>query len=658
MKTPITSPLTKFAALAATLALSATPAFAADATWTNLTSGAWTNPAMWNPNAAPGITNGTTSADTASFDGTSLTANTTVTVDANRNIKNIIITNTNAAFNFTLTGGSLKLTDGGGIYATGTRNGSIGSSIEIQGNGGSATISNSGGNYTFSGAISGVSTAGNTTTLFLTGTNSGSTIQSAITDGTNGGKLAVVVSNSASTGGWQFNTGANVNTFSGGFTLVAGIANAAKASAFGTGVLTINGGSISAALAGATLSNSSTVINGDFAINTGASFSLGTMGVSLGTAAGTTRTITNAGTLRIDGVISDGTTANKIALVDTSNGTLILNGTNTFTGGLTMGRGSLTLGNSSALGTGALTTASGGTLNLNAATSGLVFSNDLILGGASANGIGGGTNDIIWAGTVLQSGANRPINRVGRMDITGNVYLSEASGTGRILTVGGANNGSGSISGVIANFNGGAGTAGGITKAGTGTWTLSGTNTYTGTTTVSAGALIINGDNSAATGAVIVATNATLGGSGTIGGNTGIANGGTLSPGNSPGTITFANNLSMSNGSTLIFEAGDLVNVGGVLDLDNAWKLTLSSNANWQLGGTTVLFDYGTLAASPYLTPVITDNTGLGGSLSLSSDGSTILLNGYSVVPEPSTLALLGLTGIALIGYRIRRRNR
>jgi autotransporter-associated beta strand protein len=67
-----------------------------------------------------------------------------------------------------------------------------------------------------------------------------------------------------------------------------------------------------------------------------------------------------------------------------------------------------------------------------------------------------------------------------------------------------------------------------ISKTGGSTWTLSGNNSYTGTTTVSAGKVFINGDQSAATGDVTVAINATLGGTGTIGGNTAIANNGRL----------------------------------------------------------------------------------------------------------------------------------
>ena len=54
-----------------------------------------------------------------------------------------------------------------------------------------------------------------------------------------------------------------------------------------------------------------------------------------------------------------------------------------------------------------------------------------------------------------------------------------------------------------------------INKEGTGYWRLTGNNSYTGTTTVSGGTLIVNGKHSG-TGAVTVATGATLAGKGTL----------------------------------------------------------------------------------------------------------------------------------------------
>lgn len=78
------------------------------------------------------------------------------------------------------------------------------------------------------------------------------------------------------------------------------------------------------------------------------------------------------------------------------------------------------------------------------------------------------------------------------------------------------------LSGVLSS------TGGGLIKNDIGQLALSGANTYTGPTTVSAGALFINGDQSLASGAVSVAANATLGGTGVIGGDTTISANGRL----------------------------------------------------------------------------------------------------------------------------------
>ncbi len=73
-------------------------------------------------------------------------------------------------------------------------------------------------------------------------------------------------------------------------------------------------------------------------------------------------------------------------------------------------------------------------------------------------------------------------------------------------------------------------TGGSLVKAGTGTLTLSGTNTYTGPTSINAGTLRVNGNQTAATGLVSVASGATLGGSGILGGAVTVADGGHIAP--------------------------------------------------------------------------------------------------------------------------------
>lgn len=104
-------------------------------------------------------------------------------------------------------------------------------------------------------------------------------------------------------------------------------------------------------------------------------------------------------------------------------------------------------------------------------------------------------------------------------------------------------------------------------------FTLTGISSFTGATTVNAGTLLVNG-STASSSLTTVNAGATLGGGGTVG--TTVVDG-TLSPGNSPGMLTVAGNLTLNAGSTSIFELGvpgtaggasnDLVKVNGDLAL-------------------------------------------------------------------------------------------
>ena len=139
------------------------------------------------------------------------------------------------------------------------------------------------------------------------------------------------------------------------------------------------------------------------------------------------------------------------------------------------------------------------------------------------------------------------------------------------------------------------GGGGGLTKIGTGTLGLAGMNSYLGATSVQAGTLRIDGDSSLATGAVSVASGATLAGTGTVGGATTISSGATLSPGASPGTLAFTGGLNFNSGGNYNWQmlsatgtAGsvsswDLVTVGGTLAINatsadpfriNLWTLS------------------------------------------------------------------------------------
>jgi autotransporter-associated beta strand protein len=90
----------------------------------------------------------------------------------------------------------------------------------------------------------------------------------------------------------------------------------------------------------------------------------------------------------------------------------------------------------------------------------------------------------------------------------------------------------------------------GMIKLGTGSLTLNGPGSLTGGTTVSEGTLLIN--NAWAGTAVSVASGATLGGTGAISGSVTVS--GTLSPGDSIGTLSMSNSLTLTSASATVME--------------------------------------------------------------------------------------------------------
>lgn len=89
--------------------------------------------------------------------------------------------------------------------------------------------------------------------------------------------------------------------------------------------------------------------------------------------------------------------------------------------------------------------------------------------------------------------------------------------------------------------------SGGLTFTGAGTLVMLGANTYSGGTTVSSGTLVVASPSPTGTGDVFVASAGTLMGTGTITGNSIVS--GVIKPGNSPGYLSFTQNLTLNAGS-------------------------------------------------------------------------------------------------------------
>jgi len=111
-------------------------------------------------------------------------------------------------------------------------------------------------------------------------------------------------------------------------------------------------------------------------------------------------------------------------------------------------------------------------------------------------------------------------------------------------------------------------TPGSFLKTGAGELDLQSNASVGGVSTVADGTLLVNGQLSA--NLVVVDPNATLGGAGTIAAP--VVVNGTLSPGNSPGMLTIAGNLSLAGANSTLIEIAsptnfDRIAVGGTASL-------------------------------------------------------------------------------------------
>lgn len=239
-------------------------------------------------------------------------------------------------------------------------------------------------------------------------------------------------------------------------------------------------------------------------------------------------------------------------------GTWALTGNNSYTGDTIVNGGVLQIG-------------AGGTTGSVASANIVVAAGTLAFDRSDTLGIDG---TISGTGNVRQSGTGITVLTAA------NTYSGGTSITAGTLQLGngGAN---GSLIGNVANdgtlafdrsdvygFGGLISGTGGVTQAGTGTTLLAVANSYKGATSVQAGTLLINGDQSAATGTTTVQNGGTLGGKGIIGGNVVIADGGALSPGDAgaAGTLTINGALSLAAASKMNYQFGQPNVIGGPLN--------------------------------------------------------------------------------------------
>jgi autotransporter-associated beta strand protein len=321
---------------------------------------------------------------------------------------------------------------------------------------------------------------------------------------------------------------------------------------------------------------------------------------------------------------------------------------------------------------------------------------------------GGSTNRLFSIGTggggIIANGTTGQLLFTGG----GTIGFNGQSGA-RTFRLSGTNTGTNTLTTALAD-NGGQ-TA--LVKSGLGRWVLGGTHAYTGTTQIEAGRLTIGaGASIGSSRTVVVGTAAgsgarldvtdtayaftgsqTLMGSGTVAGGgsgpTTVTINGKLSPGNSPGLLTFAD-TSVALGSTgnVIMEITgsergtqyDAIDITGGANgggLTYGGTMTLNFTQTFA-SGTFDLFKYELNETSGTFGSIVFDPASvylgtwaLVGDVWQVTSGTTVMEfrnnvveGGVSygqlvIVPEPLTLGLLGIGGgIAVVGLRHLRRRK
>ncbi len=244
-----------------------------------------------------------------------------------------------------------------------------------------------------------------------------------------------------------------------------------------------------------------------------------------------------------------------------------LDASNTYTG--------LTIVNGSGLGTLVLlgktnfATAIPGNLQINSGATVRLDSTAPNFGGfgATANQIAT-TASVLVNGALDLSGINQTINA---LTGAGTVQLDDLNGA----NIGGASIftvNSGLFTGsIFDNAKGGQ-----LVKNSTGTLILTGNNPYVGNTTINGGTLQVDGFIGSRN--TFVNLLGTLSGSGIVGGN--VINGGLVSPGHSPGTLTVNGNYTQTAAGTLLIEVAgknagqfDVLAVGGAANLNGTVRI-------------------------------------------------------------------------------------
>lgn len=375
--------------------------------------------------------------------------------------------------------------------------------------------------------------------------------------------------------------------------------------------------------------------------------------------------------------------AGVAALTKSTSGTLILAGPNSYSGGTTISGGMLQIGNGGSTGNLFGDATNNATLLFNRADD--YAYNGVISGSGDVGTVGGilrfaqaqtytGNTAVLTGFLVLSPNVDQGLSASTKVDVATGAFfdISDRALTIAGLTGGGTVYSYGGVSGhlTVSTPNGERQTFSGVlggsfpafdlTKSGSGTLVLSGNNDYGGLTHVSGGTLLVNGSLGATM--TNVALSATLGGTGSIGGATTIESGGILAPGDSVGTLTFTNGLTLNSGAVLNFDLGntsDLIAVtGGALTGPGAGSVTVNVADSGGFGAATfILFSFTNTSLTGFDATnftIGTAPTGWSYAFGLTADSLQLTVTA-SAVPEPATYA--AIFGALTLGCVLLRRR-
>ncbi len=633
------------------LALVATDAAAQDGTWAGSSSGDLGSGGNWTPDNVP--------TGTATF-GAAI--NTTPFMDRSLTFGTLSFEAGAPAYGITLNGGfgnDVALTlDGGGIanasdFAPGiilnpvSPSGAAQLILQNAASLGNATVSAGSGAGPTLLQLSGTATAGTATITGVPITLLGSATL---------GDATVINAPSLGLGGTATAGNATIGMAPGG------VMTAGAGTSLGTARITLGGGGsalqvtgpVDGSTAQVNLTAGSTLsISGLSAAVP--SFTLGTLSATGGTLATTsTGTVT---ILSVDGGALPIDITGSANLVFAGNEARVLTGNSDLSGTITLQGGSLTVGNGGTTGRieGNVALAAGTTLGFNRADPLVYFGTVSGAGGLVKQGAGSLTlvaahsftgPTVIDGGSILLSDGGSlassalTIGPAGTFDISNNPLTGSAvnglSGSGVVRL--GANQlairgGSGTFSGSLSDGGDAGGSGGSLLIDNGARLNLTGTGTYTGITTVRSGTLLVNGSLASP---VSVEAGGVLGGNGTVGSTT-VA--GTISPGNSIGTINVAGNLVLQPGAVTVMEvqgsAADRINVTGTAQLAGTLRLVpIGSSFTFNTPFVLVNAAGGRTGAFGSVITTGSFGPGVNPEIALTSTGVTLVLQAQSLTPS------------------------